>query len=170
MLINQNQISLIKENKVCFVKNFVSLERKYDFNIISDLLEENHLIVEQKTLVGNLKDVFQIHKVSNTLKEFKTFFDFLRKIFKYETHQKDEVDLFFSLTSQVGDTHFDEEDVFILGLSGQIIYRIYDKTNDDYHINKGDMIFIPKNIKHKVIGLTPRMVASFGFHGKKFIK
>ena len=167
MLINKDQIDLIKKNKVCFIKNFVSLERKYDFNLISSLLEENDLKVQQKTTVGDLKDVFQMKRVSNTLKEFKTFFDFLSKLFKYERDQNDEVDLFFSLTSQTGNTHFDGEDVFILGLNGKTIYRIYEEKNNDYCIEKGDIIFIPKNIKHKVIGLTPRIIASFGFFGKR---
>ena len=167
MLINKDQIDLIKENKICLIKNFVSLERTYDFNLISTLIEENNLDVFNRTMIGNLKDVFQMRRVSNILKEFTTFFDFFSKLFKYERDQKDEVDLFFSLTSQTGNTHFDEEDVFILGLNGKTIYRIYEENNNDYCIEKGDIIFIPKNIKHKVIGLTPRIIASFGFFGKR---
>ena len=77
MLLNKEQISLIKNNKVTFIKNFVLLTREYDFNLLSKLMEENECKVNQKSLVGNLKDVFQMLKVSNTLQEFKTFFDFL---------------------------------------------------------------------------------------------
>lgn len=168
MLINKDQVNLIKENKVCYIKNFASLERKYDFNLISLLLEENNLKIQQKTNIGNLKDVFQIYQVSNSLKEFKTFFDFLSKLFKYERDSRDEVDLFFSLVSQIGNSHIDIEDVFILGLSGKTIYRIFDVQNQEYEINKGDLIFIPKNIKHKVIGINPRIIASIGFYGKRF--
>lgn len=168
MLINKDQVNLIKENKVCYIKNFASLEREYDFNLISLLLEENNLKIQQKTNIGNLKDVFQIYQVSNSLKEFKTFFDFLSKLFKYERDSRDEVDLFFSLVSQIGNSHIDIEDVFILGLSGKTIYRIFDVQNQEYEINKGDLIFIPKNIKHKVIGINPRIIASIGFYGKRF--
>jgi mannose-6-phosphate isomerase-like protein (cupin superfamily) len=167
MLINKDQVNLIKENKICHIKDFVLLERQYDFNLISLLLEENDLKVASKSNIGNLKDIFQIYKVSNCLKEFKTFFDFLSKLFKYERDPRDEVDLFFSLASQVGSPHKDEEDVFIIALSGKIIYRIFDIKNKDYEMNKGDLIFIPKNIKHKVIGITPRIIASIGFYGKK---
>jgi cupin superfamily acireductone dioxygenase involved in methionine salvage len=168
MLINNNQISLIKDNKVCYIKNFVSLEKKYDFNLISLLLEEYDFKVGYKSNIGNLKDIFQIHKVSNSLKEFKTFFDFLSKLFKYERDSRDEVDLFFSLVSQIGNSHIDIEDVFILGLYGKTIYRIFDIENKDYEINKGDLIFIPNNTKHKVIGINPRIIASIGFYGKRF--
>lgn len=168
MLLNSNQINLIKDNKVSFVNNFLSLERKYDFNLISILLEENELKVSQKTTIGNLKDVFQIKNVSNSLKEFKTFFDFFSKLFKYSFHEKDEIDLFFSFVAQAGNPHIDTEDVFIIGLHGKTIYRIFDKENKDYEINKGDLIFIPKGTKHKVIGINPRVIASIGFYGNRY--
>jgi len=29
------------------------------------------------------------------------------------------------------------------------------------------MVFIPRGIKHKVIGLNPRIIASVGFYGKR---
>jgi len=48
MLINKDQINLIKNNEVCLVKNFVKLKTKYDFNYISNILENNNLKVEQK--------------------------------------------------------------------------------------------------------------------------
>ena len=167
MLINKDQITLIRENKICLIKNFVSLERNYDFNLISKLMEENDLRVIQKTAAGNLREVFQAFKVSNTLKEFKTFFDFLTKLFRYKRDPRDEIDLFFSLVSLVGSAHIDEEDVFILGLKGKTIYRVFDTEDKDYHINEGDMIFIPRGIKHKVIGITPRIVAAAGFFGAR---
>ena len=123
--------------------------------------------VVNKTFVGDLKDVFQIKSVSNTVDELKVFFDFLSKLFNYERDSKDEVDLFFSIVSQVGDAHVDTEDVFILGLSGLVLYRIYEEQNKDYYLEKGDMIFIPKGLKHKVIGINPRIIASIGFYGKR---
>ena len=167
MLLNKEQINLIKNNKVTFIKNFVLLTREYDFNLLSKLMEENKCKINQKLLIGNLKDVFQMLKVSNFLQEFKVFFDFLSKMFKYERHEKDEIDLFFSLISQVGTPHVDIEDVFIIGLKGTTIYRVFDIENKDYTIEKGDMIFIPRGIKHKVIGLNPRIVASIGYFGKR---
>ena len=169
MLLNKDQVDLIKQNKICVVKNFVSLNDIYDANFISNLLEENTLKVAQKTFSGNLTDVFQIFKVSDTRKEFKTFFDFLSKIFKYERNKHDEVDLFFGFVSQVGGPHVDPEDVFIIGLQGTTIYRAFNehKEWEDYYVEKGDMIFIPKGLKHKAIGLTPRIIASIGFYRER---
>lgn len=31
------------------------------------------------------------------------------------------------------------------------------------------MIFIPQGVKHKVIGMSPRIIASIGFFGKRDI-
>jgi mannose-6-phosphate isomerase-like protein (cupin superfamily) len=170
MLIKSQDLKDVQKNKVTLVKNFASLTREYDFNLISNLMEENGLSIMQKSHFGNLKDVFQIYKVSNCLKEFKIFFDFLTKLFRYERDSRDEVDLFFSLVSQVGNSHVDTEDVFIIGLRGKIIYRVFDFENKDYSIEKGDMIFIPKGMKHKVIGINPRIVASIGFYGNRLKK
>tara|TARA_R110000796_G_scaffold1802_1_gene7358 strand:- start:2523 stop:3029 length:507 start_codon:yes stop_codon:yes gene_type:complete len=167
MLIKAKNFKDIQKNKVTLVKNFVSLTREYDFNLLSNLMEENDCRISQKSSIGNLKDVFQIHDVSNVLEEFKIFNDFLSKLFKYKRDSRDELDLFFSLVSQVGISHVDVEDVFIIGLKGITIYRISDSENKDFYIKKGDMIFIPKNIKHKVIGLNPRIVASAGFFGER---
>ena len=167
MLIKQSDVTSIKENKVTLIKNFASLTREYDFNLLSALMEENDCIITQKSTVGNLKDVFQMLKVSNSLKEFKTFFDFLSKLFKYERDSKDEVDLFFSFVSQVGEAHVDIEDVFIIGLQGKVIYRVFDVETKDYNVKKGDMIFIPSGKKHKVLSMSPRIIASIGFFGKR---
>lgn len=167
MLIKQSDVTSIKKNKVTLIKNFASLTREYDFNLLSILMEENECIITQKSTVGNLKDVFQMVKVSNSLQEFKTFFDFLSKLFKYERDPKDEVDLFFSFVSQVGSAHVDVEDVFIIGLQGKVIYRVFDTETKDYVVEKGDMIFIPNGKKHKVLSMSPRIIASIGFYGKR---
>jgi mannose-6-phosphate isomerase-like protein (cupin superfamily) len=167
MLINEKDSNNIKKNRVTLVKNFIDLERNYDFNLISNLIEENDLSINQATNLGNLKDVFQIYKISNCLNEFKIFFDFLTKLFKYERDLKDEADLFFSFASQVGTSHVDKEDVFIIGLKGKTLYRIFNKKNKDYEINEGDLIFIPRGLKHKVLGVTPRIIVSIGFWGKR---
>lgn len=167
MLIPSDKVQQIKNNKVCFVKDFISLKNNYDFNFISKILEENNLNIINHTCYHNLKDVYQIVKISSVLKEFNILFDFFKKLFKYESHEKDEVDLFFSLVSQVGPAHADFEDVYIIGLEGKTMYKIYNDDNDSYEINKGDLIFIPKGIKHKVIGITPRIIASIGYYGGK---
>tara|TARA_R100000773_G_C4218710_1_gene117222 strand:- start:2224 stop:2742 length:519 start_codon:yes stop_codon:yes gene_type:complete len=171
MIIKEKDLHNIKENKVTLIKNFVSLEKNYDFNFISKLIDENEIIVLKKAnaneFSGELKDAYQVLKINNFLPELNVFFDFLTKLLKYERHANDGVDLFLSLVSKIGAPHADTEDVFILGLEGNTIYRVFDTNTFDYHINKGDMIFIPKGLKHRVIALTPRIIASIGFFGER---
>ena len=167
MLLNKNQIQSIRENKVTFVKNFVSLDRPYDFNLISNLIEENNLQVISKLNHNSLKDVFQIREVMNLLKEFKVLFNFLNKTFKYKHHEQNNIDLFLSFVSQAGIPHIDEEDVFIIGLKGDTIYKIFDNKIIDYKISKEDLIYIPRGVKHKVIGVSPRIVMSIGFFSER---
>ena len=167
MLIKEIEANSIKQNKVVLIKNFTNLNKTYDFNFISKILEENDLCVHDKTLLGNLKGVFQVKEVTNITEEFKVFFDFLSKLFKYERHTKDGVDLFFNFVSQVGNTHQDIEDVFILGLEGEVVYRVFGIENKNYCVKKGDMLFVPKGLKHKVIGMNPRIIASIGFYGER---
>tara|TARA_R110000796_G_scaffold36056_1_gene92278 strand:+ start:64 stop:561 length:498 start_codon:yes stop_codon:yes gene_type:complete len=164
MLIKTKDLKDIQKNRVTLVKNFINLERNYDFNLISKFLEENNSEVITKTNLGNLKNVYQMLNTTNYLPEFKIFFDFLFKIFKYKFDFKNQLELYFSFTPQVGVAHKDVEDVFIIGLMGKTIYRIYDNKITDYEIKKGDMIFIPCNVKHKAIGITPRIIASIGFY------
>tara|TARA_R110000737_G_scaffold232574_1_gene245927 strand:+ start:543 stop:695 length:153 start_codon:yes stop_codon:yes gene_type:complete len=45
MLINEKDLNNIKKNRVTLVKNFIDLERNYDFNLISNLIEENDLSI-----------------------------------------------------------------------------------------------------------------------------
>jgi hypothetical protein len=59
MLIKAQDLKDIQENKVTLVKNFASLTKEYDFNLISNLIEENDLSIVQKSHFGNLKDVYQ---------------------------------------------------------------------------------------------------------------
>mgnify|MGYP003115723178 FL=1 len=101
------------------------------------------------------------------LEEIKPTLNFLGDLFFYEKKENDGIDLFFSFVSQAGTPHWDEEDVFILGLQGEVMYKIFGIETKNYIVKKGDMIFIPKGLKHKVIALSPRIVASVGFWGNK---
>jgi len=167
MLLNKEQIDSIRNKKVTYVKNFVSLDREYDFNLMSKLLEETNEEVLVKTNIGKMRDVYQMMKATDFLPEFRIFHDFLLKTFKFKPDVRDAVELFFSFVTQSGPAHADIETVFIIGLKGKVIYRIFEDKTSDYEINKGDMIFIPTGIKHRVVGITPRIIASVGFFDRK---
>ena len=170
ILLAKKDIESIKNNKVTLIKNCITLKREFDFNLISELLDENLLKSKYKVPPSDypiFECIFQIYSVSKCLQEFDVMFNFFKKTFKYNYDERDDIDLFLSFVSQVGDPHIDKEDVYILGLKGTTMYRIYGDKNNSFTLEKGDLIFIPKGIKHKVIGITPRIIASAGFHGKR---
>ncbi len=163
MLLKKEQIESIQNREVTYIKNFALLEREYDFNLISEILEEEDYRVVTNTNVGSLRDIYKMLNVTNYLQEFRIFFDFLLKTFKFNIDSRNGVELYFNFATQVGSLHDDCENVFIIGLKGKTVYRIYGTNNIDYEINKGDMIYIPPGIRHKVIAMTPRIIASIGF-------
>ena len=55
MLIQQPQLISIRENKPTLVKNFVTLKKKYDFNLLSQFMEENDSTVMSHSSIGNLR-------------------------------------------------------------------------------------------------------------------
>ena len=169
MIIQERELESIKDKQITFVKNFIQLKTNYDFNFISKLLEENDTLSSCYRPANDnapvLEKNFQIKGVGNLSLELYGIFNYFKKIIKYSDHIKDNVDLFFSFVPAVGNTHMDPEDVYIIGLHGKTMYKIYDKNKIDYEINKGDLIFIPKGNKHRAVALTPRIIASIGFHG-----
>ena len=46
MLLKEADIKSIRENKVTFIKKFSLLKRNYDFNLLSQLMEENPLVID----------------------------------------------------------------------------------------------------------------------------
>ena len=68
--------------------------------------------------------------------------------------------MFFSFKSGATSiTHKDQEDVYIIGAMGRTLYKVDDS---EFMVEKGDLLKIPANTLHTAIGLTPRVVLSFG--------
>lgn len=60
--------------------------------------------------------------------------------------------------------HFDPVDGFFIQFEGSTLWKIYDnENNEEYVLNSGDLIFIPKNLKHSVESLCPRNAISISF-------
>lgn len=78
MLLKNNKVKSIRQNKVTFVKNFVNLSQDFDFNYVSNLLEENNLNVFQKSNHMPLKAVYQIRQIEKTNNQFLIYYDFLK--------------------------------------------------------------------------------------------
>ena len=158
----------IKNNKVTFVKNCIDLNNTLDFNLLISFIEKSDTDILIKGDKENmLKSNMQIKKVENNFQNFKEIFDNVRNDFDYSFDKRDEGDLFFSFKSNPGNTHVDGEDVFIFGLYGITVYKIIDQNNSILMMEKGDMLFIPKGIPHKVISLSERIVLSLGLFGER---
>jgi len=144
-----------------FKKKFLKIEPVFDFNKLSQFLDKNNF----KSIISSnylnyfiLESVFQIRSIQNT-SEFNSVFNELNKNFNKESLRSD-LDIFFSMVSGASSiTHSDNYDVFIINLFGKVVYKV---GNDIITLEAGDLIHIPKNIIHKAIGLTPRIILSFG--------
>tara|TARA_R100001086_G_scaffold73916_2_gene35625 strand:- start:3346 stop:3891 length:546 start_codon:yes stop_codon:yes gene_type:complete len=181
MRLNSNDVKSIKNKKTTFVKNFTPIfkigksedilptsqiskeESSYDFNFISKMVDECSSSVWTKKDEG-FSSIWQVRHIHSHDPFFFTLFDFFKKTFTYPPEVRDGADLFLSFVTGVGDAHVDAEDVFLIGLLGKTLYRDY-HTGNDYIIEKGDLLYIPRGNKHKAISLTPRIIASIGFYG-----
>lgn len=165
--LNQQNLNSIKNKKVTLVKNFVSFDKNYDFNFILDFLEKSDFNISCKETGNFFKSNFQVQKIENNFPNFIFLLDFIKKSLNYKSTPEDGVDFFFSFKSNSGLSHRDREDVFIISLYGKTIYKILDDTNKIFLLEKGDMLHIPKNILHKVISVSERIVVSIGFFGEQ---
>jgi len=155
MIDHQNTLR-IKNRKLTHVENFLEVTKDYDFNWLSKLLDE-------KQLYSNCFN----KPLSKHDKLFTIFHDFVFKLGDYTFDEKDRMDLFISFETSVGPSHTEKEDVFILGLFGKTLYRVWkDDVSTEVLINKGDMIYIPSGVLHKSISITPRIITSLGLWSK----
>jgi len=144
-------------------KNFCYFEKNIDFNFISNLLDRNNLSSQiSSNFLNNFifESVFKIHLVEQD-SFFYELFNLLQN--KFNTlNKKSDLDLYFSLVSgNKSIAHRDGYDVYIVGVYGKTLYRVND---EDFIVEKGDLLYIPKNELHKAIGLTPRITLSYGIY------
>jgi hypothetical protein len=146
-----------------FSKKFFTLKEKFDFNSISILSDRNNFnsLISSNWLNNYvLESVFQIKNIHNDI-YFTEIFNFLNNKFNKNNYKTD-LDLFFSFVSgNKSITHRDNYDVFIIGLYGKTLYKV---ENEEFFVEKGDLLSIKKNELHKAIGLTPRIILSYGIY------
>ena len=155
-------ISKINERKeVVHISNFTEIKQETDFNFLAQLLERNELSTQFKS--PNFEDrILQSQiQVKNVEKDifFSTYLNIFNSIFNPDK-KKSDIHLHLSFMALSGAPHKDWEDVYIIGLYGHTIYKVY--GHGDYSIRKGDFIYIPPHILHKAIAMEPRIIMSIG--------
>jgi hypothetical protein len=150
------------ENNI-FINKFTQFDEDIDFNFISKLLDRNNFKshVSSNWLAEYVfESVFQIKGVESDVTFNLNYLKFNNE-FNKKNH-KSSFDIFYSFVSgNKSITHRDDYDVYLLGLMGKTLYRI---EGVDYILEKGDLLHVPKNKLHKAIGITPRIVLSYGIY------
>jgi mannose-6-phosphate isomerase-like protein (cupin superfamily) len=145
------------------IKNFFSFKNKIDFNFLSNLLDDNNfesLISSNCTQNFVFDSVFKIAKVEEDY-YFKDIYNVLNNTYNIE-NRKTDLFIFFSLVSgNKNKAHRDLYDVYIIGLYGKTMYTI---EGEEFVVEPGDLLKIPKNKLHKAISLTPRICLSYGIY------
>ena len=152
-------------NKSSFVKNFITFNEILDFNFISNLVNKNNF---ESSISSNwmesfiLESVFKIKNVQNDF-FFKEMFLLLNNNYNKEKNHAT-IDLYFSMVSgSKSITHKDDYDVLIIGMYGKTLYIV---EEEEFIVEPGDLLSIPKNKLHKAMGISPRIIASYGVNLK----
>ncbi len=146
-----------------FKKKFFTFEKIIDFNFLSNLLDRDNF---SSVISSNYSNNFifdSSFRISGVEKDyyFKELFDILNKNYN-KTNKYSNLDLYFSLVSGCTSiTHRDKEDVIIVSLYGTTVYKL---EKNYFTLESGDFLFIKKNQLHKAIGLTPRIILSYGIY------
>jgi len=146
---------------IFFKKDLIKFKQPIDFNYISKLLNNNNLNSYLQNEWSNqyvLNSTFRISNIQDD-KDFLELFDYLNENYNKEN---DRSNLYFFLSFKLGSTgikHFDNYDVIIIGAYGETIYNLEGK---EYRVCVGDLLKIPKYVKHTAISMTPRIVLSYG--------
>jgi|TARA_R100001530_G_scaffold6519_3_gene7582 hypothetical protein len=144
-------------------KNFIKFEYELDFNKLFEILSVNNFksnLMSHWMLDHVLESCFKIKNVEK--EEF--FYDTYNKLNSSLNPENlpSDLDIFFSIIKGArGPAHKDIESVNIFGVYGRTLYFI---DNEEIIVEKGDRLFIGKGVKHRSLGLTPRIILSFGVH------
>jgi hypothetical protein len=173
MLLDKDEVQSIKDKKLTYVKNFTTFEPKFDLNFLGEFINRygnestmwRNLPTDRYQPQANyqLNENFTLRQLQDR-SYFHPYLHFLDNLFKQPNAYK-HTDCYahISFSSLSGPPHYDPEDVFIIGMYGNtIIQSLPEKEN--FFINEGDLIYIPKYKEHRGIALSPRIVMSVGIY------
>ena len=147
-------MSILQKNKITFKTNI-------DFNYISKLISEGNY---NSKIVSPYQNDYVMHSITH-IRDIHLHKDFI-DLYSYcnENYNKQNLNsnliMFFSMklgSSSI--THKDDEDVYIIGAHGKTLYNV---DGTEHTVETGDLLKIPKGSIHTAIGLTPRVILSFG--------
>jgi len=144
-------------------KKKFKLEQPFDFNQFAQMIDRNNF---KTALNGNwsanfiFDNTIAIDDVQNDGAVIDLY-NFLEN--KYNRHKiKSDMHIFFSMSSGGKSiSHFDNYDVYIIGLHGKTLYR---NNKEEHLVEEGDLLYVKKGEEHRAIGITPRIVASYAFY------
>ena len=134
----------------------------FDFNSFVSLLDRNNF---KTILMGNYMPNF-IFDNPVCLEDVQQDIQF-REIFNTcestlnKTKRLADLHLFCNFTSGgKGAPHVDTYGVYLIGLLGKTLYR---NPKEEFIVSPCDILHIEKGEEHRAIGLTPRIILSYGF-------
>ncbi len=151
------------KEKNLLIKNAINFSENVDFNFLSKLLDRNNF---ESEISSNWLHVFILNSVFKItgVQEDPFFEDLYLKMNRDYNIEKRKSDLFIFMSMKTGGvsvTHKDEYDVIIIGGFGKTLYIV---EGEEYYVNPGDILKIPKNYTHTAIGITPRIIFSYGIY------
>jgi hypothetical protein len=149
------------KEKNLLIKNAINFSETVDFNFISKLINRNNFESHISSNWLNVYVLNSVFKITGVQKD-PFFQDLYLKMNRDYNIEKIQSDLFIFMSMKIGGvsiTHKDEYDVIIIGGYGKTLYIVED---EEYYVNVGDVLKIPKNYTHTALGITPRIIFSYG--------
>jgi hypothetical protein len=149
------------KEKNLLIKNAINFSENVDFNFISKLLNRNNF---ESYVANNWLNAYilnSVFKITGVQKD-PFFEDLYLKMNRDYNIEKIQSDLFIFMSMKIGGasiTHKDKYDVIIIGGYGKTLYIVED---EEYYVNPGDILRIPENYTHTALGITPRIIFSYG--------
>lgn len=142
-------------------KNKIHFPKQIDFNYLADFIGEGNFVSK---ITCPYQENFVMHSITQIRdiqyhNDFKELYKFCND--NYNLNNKPS-NLMFFYSMKLGSpsvSHFDDEDVYIIGVYGKTFYKV---GKDEYIVEPGDLLKIPANTVHTAIGLTPRIIISYG--------
>jgi mannose-6-phosphate isomerase-like protein (cupin superfamily) len=156
----------IKEHKGVHIKKAIE---PFGWDIVVNHLQQ----CADGDYCGRPKDILSYElNEAEEIPEVKRVMDYLNKELDLKIF---DAHIFTSFTKKVkGALHADNHNVLVWSISGNMMIHLYDPQDDEpfysAELNKGDMVFIPADLPHKIEALGARALVSYGIEVAEGVK